>query len=68
MCRAAGSIKAAKAGKHAQSALETAKRVLRIEAEAIAGLIERLDGQFEKAVELLYGCKGRVVVTGLGKS
>ncbi|MGB9241829.1 MAG: KpsF/GutQ family sugar-phosphate isomerase [Candidatus Acidiferrales bacterium] len=59
---------AAKAGNDAKSALATAKRVLRIEAEAIAGLIERLDGQFEKAVELLYGCKGRVVVTGLGKS
>jgi arabinose-5-phosphate isomerase len=48
--------------------LETAKRVLRIEAEAIAGLIERLDARFEQAVELLYGCKGRVVVTGMGKS
>jgi arabinose-5-phosphate isomerase len=49
-------------------ALETAKRVLRIEAEAISGLIQRLDSRFEKAVELLYSCKGRVVVTGLGKS
>jgi arabinose-5-phosphate isomerase len=68
MGRAASSVKAAKSGNHAKSALATAKRVLRIEAEAIAGLIERLDGQFEKAVELLYGCKGRVVVTGLGKS
>ncbi len=48
--------------------LATAKRVLRIEAEAIAGLIDRLDERFEKAVELLYACKGRVVVTGLGKS
>jgi len=48
--------------------LDTAKRVLRIESEAIAGLIERLDERFEKAVELLYACKGRVVVTGLGKS
>jgi arabinose-5-phosphate isomerase len=48
--------------------IETAKRVLRIEAEAIAGLIERLDARFERAVELLYGCKGRVVVTGMGKS
>ena len=48
--------------------LETAKRVLRIEAEAIAGLIERLDARFEKAVELLFSCKGRVVVTGMGKS
>jgi arabinose-5-phosphate isomerase len=48
--------------------LVTAKRVLRIEAEAIAGLIDRLDERFEKAVELVYACKGRVVVTGLGKS
>ena len=48
--------------------LATAKRVLRIESEAIAGLIARLDERFGKAVELLYACKGRVVVTGLGKS
>jgi arabinose-5-phosphate isomerase len=48
--------------------LETAKRVLRVEAEAIASLIDRLDARFEKAVELLHNCKGRVVVTGLGKS
>jgi arabinose-5-phosphate isomerase len=52
----------------AKSALETAKRVLQIEAQAIAGLIERLDGRFETAVELLYACQGRIVVTGLGKS
>ena len=48
--------------------LETAKRVLRIESEAIAGLIDRLDARFEKAVETLFACKGRVVVTGMGKS
>jgi arabinose-5-phosphate isomerase len=48
--------------------LTTARRVLRIESEAIAGLIARLDERFEHAVELLYNCKGRVVVTGLGKS
>jgi len=48
--------------------LETAKRVLRVESEAIASLIDRLDARFEKAVELLYVCRGRVVVTGLGKS
>jgi arabinose-5-phosphate isomerase len=48
--------------------IATARRVLRIEAEAIAGLIDRLDGRFERAVELLYACSGRVVVTGLGKS
>jgi arabinose-5-phosphate isomerase len=50
------------------SALGTAKRVLQIEADAIAGLIERLDQNFERAVEVLFACKGRVVVTGLGKS
>ncbi len=50
------------------STLAIAQRVLRIEAEAIAGLIERLDKNFERAVDLLHDCKGRVVVTGLGKS
>ncbi len=50
------------------ASVDTAKRVLRIEAEAIAGLIERLDKRFSQAVERLYLCKGRVVVTGLGKS
>jgi arabinose-5-phosphate isomerase len=48
--------------------LETAKRVLRIESDAIAGLIERLDGRFDQALELLFACKGRVAVTGMGKS
>src|ERR1700689_4690164 len=56
------------AAKTAPSAIDTAKRVLRIESEAIAGLIDRLDQRFEAAVELIYACKGRVVVTGLGKS
>jgi arabinose-5-phosphate isomerase len=51
-----------------KATLATAKRVLRIEAEAIAGLIARLDSRFEKAVEMLFACKGRVAVTGLGKS
>jgi len=48
--------------------IETAKRVLRIEAEAIQGVSARLDGRFERAVETLLACKGRVVVTGMGKS
>lgn len=50
------------------SPLDSAKRVLRIESEAIAGLIKQLDARFEKAVERLYTCNGRVVVTGVGKS
>ena len=48
--------------------LETAKRVLRIEARAIEEVMARLDGAFERAVDLLLDCKGRVVVTGMGKS
>jgi len=45
-----------------------AERVLRIEADAILGLIPRLDERFERAVELLRSCGGRVIVTGMGKS
>jgi len=63
-----GGTRPAKPKNAAEQALSTAKRVLRIEAEAIVGLIDRLDGRFERAVELLYACNGRVVVTGLGKS
>jgi arabinose-5-phosphate isomerase len=47
---------------------EVARRVLRIEAEAIAGLVDRVDEQFDAAVEILLSCQGRVVVTGMGKS
>ncbi|MGB6717889.1 MAG: KpsF/GutQ family sugar-phosphate isomerase, partial [Candidatus Acidiferrales bacterium] len=48
--------------------IAAARRVLRIEANAIAELIDRLDEQFERAVEMIFACNGRVVVTGLGKS
>ena len=48
--------------------LQTARRVLRIEAEALTELLQRLDANFERAVELLLACKGRVVVIGMGKS
>lgn len=48
--------------------LDSARRVLRIEAQAIQDLQARLDSSFERAVELLYSCNGRVVVTGMGKS
>ena len=50
------------------SALELARKVLRIEAEAILSLVDRIDGAFEEAVQLLYDCRGRVIVTGMGKS
>jgi len=48
--------------------LDIARRVLGIEAQAIADLQTRLDRSFERAVDLLFSCKGRVVVTGMGKS
>lgn len=48
--------------------LESARRVLRIEAQAIQDVLARLDATFERAVDVLFGCKGRVVVTGMGKS
>ena len=48
--------------------LDTARRVLRIEAEALNELLHRLDASFEHAVDLLLACEGRVVVIGMGKS
>jgi arabinose-5-phosphate isomerase len=48
--------------------LERAKAVLDIEAQGIVSLIDRLDDSFVRAVELLYECRGKVVVTGMGKS
>ncbi|HYA97621.1 MAG TPA: KpsF/GutQ family sugar-phosphate isomerase [Methylomirabilota bacterium] len=48
--------------------LETARRVLKIEAQAIQDVLARLDASFERAVDLFFACKGRVVVTGMGKS
>jgi arabinose-5-phosphate isomerase len=48
--------------------LEEARRVIRVEAEALAALADALDGEFEKAVNMILAAKGRVVVTGMGKS
>src|SRR5947209_8571640 len=48
--------------------LETARRVLEIESQAIRDVMQRLDADFEKVVDLLLACKGRVVVSGMGKS
>ena len=48
--------------------LETARRVLKIESQAINEVLARLDASFERAVDLLFACKGRVALTGMGKS
>ncbi|PPB84908.1 arabinose-5-phosphate isomerase [Mycetohabitans endofungorum] len=49
-------------------ALQLAQHVLDIEADAIRSLSTRLNGEFVVAVEMLLACKGRVVVSGIGKS
>lgn len=48
--------------------IRRAREVLRIEADAVRGLIRRVDGRFAEAVDRLLPCKGRVVVIGIGKS
>jgi arabinose-5-phosphate isomerase len=48
--------------------LQEGKRVLAIEARAVQVLIDRLDERFVQAVDLLYQCKGKVIVSGMGKS
>ncbi len=47
---------------------DIAIRCIRDEAEALLGLIPLLDDNFDKAVELIYQCRGKVIVTGVGKS
>ncbi|MDI6726453.1 MAG: KpsF/GutQ family sugar-phosphate isomerase [Smithellaceae bacterium] len=52
---------------HSETIIQ-AKEVLRIEAEGIMGLIDKVDENFNKAVELICRSKGRVIITGIGKS
>jgi arabinose-5-phosphate isomerase len=67
-------IRAASKARHGQSAsggdtaLELARRVLAIEADAVRALIERIDERFLAAVSLILERRGRVVVSGIGKS
>ncbi|MCF5707755.1 KpsF/GutQ family sugar-phosphate isomerase [Pseudomonas syringae] len=48
--------------------IQSAQRTIRLEIEAIEGLLSRLDGDFVRACEMILGSKGRVVVVGMGKS
>ncbi len=52
----------------AQSLIEKGKEVIRIEAGAITELQHRIGDSFVQAVNTLFSCKGRIVVTGMGKS
>jgi len=49
-------------------AVEIARQVLDIEIEAIRSVRERLDDKFDKCVDLLYSLRGRIIITGVGKS
>lgn len=48
--------------------LDTARRVIRTEADALTTLADSLDGRFREAIDLMSACKGRIIVTGIGKS
>jgi len=48
--------------------IEIGKNSVRMEAAAVAALEQLIDHQFEKAVELIHSCRGRVIVSGIGKS
>ncbi|OGX32228.1 MAG: hypothetical protein A3D27_00535 [Omnitrophica WOR_2 bacterium RIFCSPHIGHO2_02_FULL_46_37] len=48
--------------------IKRAKEVFRLEAEAVSALAKKLDDNFVKAVEAISNCRGRVVVTGMGKA
>ena len=50
------------------SDVDEGRRVLKIEAQSILDVAERLNGSFEKAVQLVLDCHGKVIVTGIGKS
>lgn len=48
--------------------IQKAKEVIRMEADAIAALVNKIDSSFQNAVDVIVKCKGRVIITGMGKS
>lgn len=54
--------------KTADTSLDIARKVLEIEAQAVKALTGRIDGNFSKAVDMIFGISGKVVVSGIGKS
>lgn len=51
-----------------QKAIRAGREVVRIEQLAVAGLADRINDEFAHAVDLLYNCEGRIIITGVGKS
>ncbi|NIP99840.1 MAG: D-arabinose 5-phosphate isomerase, partial [Nitrospinaceae bacterium] len=54
--------------KQNQALIQTAKRVLKIESQSLATLMDRIDDTFAQVVHRLNQCEGQVIVTGMGKS
>jgi len=52
----------------AKSNIDIGREVIKIEADAVASLIDRIGREFDEAVEMIFNCNGRVIVTGMGKS
>lgn len=48
--------------------IQKGKQVIRIEAESVAALVDKINGSFERAVQIIFEAKGRIVITGMGKS
>ncbi len=44
------------------------KKVIRIEADAVSSIVDRINDQFDKAVNTILGCAGRLIIAGVGKS
>jgi len=51
-----------------RTAVSRAREVLKIEAQSILNLVHKVNGNFSRAVDLIFQCKGRVIITGIGKS
>jgi len=51
-----------------KDSIKRAKEVLKIEAESILNLIDKVDENFSRAIDMIYKSKGRVIITGIGKS
>ena len=50
------------------SNIEEARRVLKIEAQALLDMAEKLDDSFNKAVDMVMSCRGKLIISGIGKS
>ena len=60
--------RSSRSNEHSSSFIPTAIESLTIQSTALSTIANRLGGEFDDAVRLILGCKGRVIVSGMGKS